>query len=72
MNKLNKCLIAAEKLQGVFPFEVLEEMYEESLDKEEAINAVRGKLDYIDSNLDEFEALGYGPGYFTLITSLLL
>ena len=34
-------------------------MYEESLDKEEAINAVRGKLDYIDSNLDEFERVGY-------------
>lgn len=47
-------------------------MYEESLDEEEAINAVRGKLDYIDFNLDEFVALGYGPGYFTLITSLLL
>lgn len=47
-------------------------MYEESLDKEEAINAARGKLDYIDSNLDEFKTLGYGPGYFTLITSLLL
>ena len=48
-------------------------MYEEPLDKEEAINATRGKLDYIESNLDEFETLGgYGLGYFTLITSLLL
>lgn len=47
-------------------------MYGESLDKEEAINAARGKLDYIDSNLDEFETLGYGPGCFILITSLLL
>lgn len=33
-------------------------MYEEPLDKEEAINATRGKLDYIESNLDEFETLG--------------
>ena len=65
MNKLNKCLIAADKLYGIFPFEVLEEMYGETLDKEEAIKAARGKLDYVDSNLDEFEALGYGPGYFT-------
>lgn len=47
-------------------------MYEESLDKEETINAARGKLDYIDSNLDEFETLRYDPGCFTLITSLLL
>lgn len=42
------------------------------MDKEEAINAARGKLDYIDSNQDEFETLGYGPGCFTLIMSLLL
>ena len=47
-------------------------MYEEPLDKEEAINATRGKLDYIESNLDEFETLGYGSGYFTQIASLLL
>ena len=47
-------------------------MYEEPLDKEEAINAARGKLDYIDSNQEEFETLGYGPGCFTLITRLLL
>ena len=33
-------------------------MYEEPLDKEEAINATRGKLDYIESNLNEFETLG--------------
>lgn len=62
---LNKCLDAAEKLYGVFPLKVLEEMYGDKLDKEEAIEAARGRFDYIDSNLDEFEELGYAPGYFT-------
>lgn len=62
---LDKCLIAADKLYSIFPFEVFEEMYGEPLDKEAAIEAARGKLDFVDSNLDDFEALGYGPGYFT-------
>lgn len=65
MKELHKCLVAAEKLYGVFPFEVLEKMYDEKLDKDEAIEAARGRFDYIDSNLDEFEELGYEPGYFT-------
>lgn len=65
MNKLNKCLMVAEKLYGVFPFGVLEEMYGEKLDKEVTIEAARGQLDYMDSNLEEFKEMGYGPGYFT-------
>lgn len=46
-------------------------MYEESLDKEEAINAARGKLDYTAIWIS-LRHWGDGPGYFTLITSLLL
>ena len=30
-----------------------------------AIYILLWKFDYIHSNLDEFEALGYAPGYFT-------
>ena len=62
---LDKCLKAAEMLYGVFPFGVLERLYGGKLDRDETIKAAEGKFDYIDSNLDEFEALGYAPGYFT-------
>ena len=36
---LDKCLVAAEKLYGVFPFDVLEEMFGSSLDRDETIKA---------------------------------
>lgn len=62
---LDKCLVAAEKLYGVFPFDVLEEMFGSSLDRDETIKAAEGKLDFIDSTLDEFASLGYDSGYFT-------
>ena len=62
---LDKCFKAAEMLYGVFPFGVLERLYGGKLDRDETIKAAEGKFDYIDSNLDEFEALGYAPGYFT-------
>ena len=45
---LDKCLVAAEKLYGVFPFDVLEEMFGSSLDRDETIKAAEGKLDFID------------------------
>ena len=62
---LDKCLNAAEKLYGVFHFTVLERIYGGKLDRDETIKAAEGKFDYIHSNLDEFEALGYAPGHFT-------
>lgn len=62
---LEKCLNAAEILYGVFPIGVLERLYGRKLDRDETIKVAEGKFDYIDSNLDEFEALGYTPGYFT-------
>lgn len=64
---LDKCFKAAEMLYGVFPFGVLERLYGGKLGRDETIKAAEGKFDYIDSNLDEFEALGYAPGYFTPI-----
>lgn len=38
-------------------------MYVGKLDRDETIKAAEGKFDYIDSNLDEFEALGYQAVY---------
>ncbi|MGN8762220.1 YecA family protein [Oribacterium sp. HCP3S3_B9] len=43
----------------------MERLYGGKLDRDETIKAAEGKVDYIDSNLDEFEALSYAPGYFT-------
>lgn len=66
---LGKCIRVAEMLYCAFPYEILAELYAKKeaghLDKEETIRlAAENGMEYADGNLDVFEELGYGEGFF--------
>lgn len=69
---LKRCFYTAALMYGMYPYEVLEELYakgaDDKLDKDEVLDFVEQApyvdVEYYDTEFAVFKELGYGPGFF--------